>query len=111
MRLGLSHLNKHKFSHGFLDTVNPMCSCNSEEESTTHFLLRCPNYNQQRLVPMNEAVIIYPDISFLNENEIVKTLIYGNNLLSAQLNRKLISATINYIKLSERFDDPLISVQ
>ena len=43
LRLGLSHLNEHKFLHRFTDVVNPMCSCNTEEESSTHYLLRCPN--------------------------------------------------------------------
>ena len=30
LRLGLSHLNKHKFSHSFFGTINPMCSCNTQ---------------------------------------------------------------------------------
>ena len=44
-RLGLnfSHLNEHKFRHNFLDTLNPMCSCGSEPETTAHFLLHCQN--------------------------------------------------------------------
>ena len=27
LRLRFSHLNKHKFRHGFLDTLNPLCNC------------------------------------------------------------------------------------
>ena len=27
LRLGLSHLNEHKFRHNFADCVNPLCSC------------------------------------------------------------------------------------
>ena len=40
-RLGtdLSHLRDHKFRHNFNDTVNPICSCNIEAESTKHYLL------------------------------------------------------------------------
>ena len=30
LRLQLSHLNEHKFRHGFEDTISPMCSCNAE---------------------------------------------------------------------------------
>ena len=30
------HLHEHKFRHNFKDTLNPMCSCNIEAESTTH---------------------------------------------------------------------------
>ena len=27
LRLGLSHLREHKFKHGFLNSLNPVCSC------------------------------------------------------------------------------------
>ena len=46
-RLGLqfSHLNEHKLRHGFSDTINPMCACVTEIETTEHFLLRCQFYS------------------------------------------------------------------
>ena len=37
LRASLSHLRKHKFRHNFQDTVNPLCSCSLELESTSHF--------------------------------------------------------------------------
>ena len=40
LRLQLSHLNEHKFRHGFEDTIIIMCLCNTEIESNEHFLLR-----------------------------------------------------------------------
>ena len=40
LRLQLSHLNVHKFRHGFEDTISPMCSYITEIESNKHFLLR-----------------------------------------------------------------------
>ena len=48
LRLNFSHLNEHKFRHNFLDTLNPMCSCGSEPETTAHFLLRCQNHVMNR---------------------------------------------------------------
>ena len=41
LRLGLSHLREHKFRHNFEDTLNPLCSCSIEAETTLHFFLRC----------------------------------------------------------------------
>ena len=32
LRLGLSHLNQHKFNHNFPDYLNPLCSCSLEVE-------------------------------------------------------------------------------
>ena len=34
LRLGLSHLREHKFEHGFQDTLNPLCSCGNDVDST-----------------------------------------------------------------------------
>ena len=42
LRLGLSHLREHKFKHGFQDSLNPICSCGNDIETSTHFLLHCP---------------------------------------------------------------------
>ena len=41
LRLSLSYLREHKFNHNFQDTIDPLCSCSLESESTTHFFLRC----------------------------------------------------------------------
>ena len=30
LRLGLSHLQEHKFKHGFQDSLNPICSCGND---------------------------------------------------------------------------------
>ena len=48
LRLGLSHLGDHKFRHNFQDCVSPMCSCGQDIETTTHFLLHCPNHHCAR---------------------------------------------------------------
>ena len=42
LRLGLSHLREHKFKHNFQDSINPLCNCGHDIESTTHYLLHCP---------------------------------------------------------------------
>ena len=44
LRLGLSHLNQHKFNHNFQDCLNPLCSCSLEVESASHFFLHCHSY-------------------------------------------------------------------
>ena len=42
LRLGLSHLREHEFNHNFQDTINPLCPCSLESESTTHFFCALP---------------------------------------------------------------------
>ena len=36
-RMGLSHWNEHKFKHNFCDFLNPLCACNLEPETTSHY--------------------------------------------------------------------------
>ena len=44
LRLGLSPLHEHKFRHCFQDTLNPLCECAKDIESTMHFFLYCTNF-------------------------------------------------------------------
>ena len=39
LRLGLSHLHENKFKHGFQDSLNPICKCGNDIETSAHFLL------------------------------------------------------------------------
>ena len=48
LRLGFSHLKEHKFKLNFHDSVDPLCSCGTETESTKHFLLHCANFSIHR---------------------------------------------------------------
>ena len=62
LRLGLSHLRKHKFKHSFQDTFNPLCNCGKEVETTFHFLLSCPNYSDERLTLLSKIRNTNPNI-------------------------------------------------
>ena len=56
LRLELSHLREHKFKYNFQNCLNPLCSCGSSIESTSHFLLHCPIFHNKRntlLSPLN----------------------------------------------------------
>ena len=55
LRLGLSHLNRHKFRHIFKDFINPLCSCSLEVENTLHFFLHCLHCSTLRMSLMNKV--------------------------------------------------------
>ena len=55
LRLGLSHLNEHRFRHNFQDCLNPLCSCSLEIEDTSHYLLHCHHFSHHRVVLMNSV--------------------------------------------------------
>ena len=47
-RVGLSHFREHKFKNNFQDTLNPICNCREDIETTSRYLLHCPDYLHER---------------------------------------------------------------
>ena len=61
LRLGLSHLEDHKFNHNFQDTLNQICNCGEDIETSCHYLLHSLLYTNERLALLNvihKALII-----------------------------------------------------
>ena len=109
LRLQFSHLNGHKFRHGFSDTVNPMCACGTKIETTEKFFLRCHLYNTQRLELFESLKKVDPN---LNEKDQVNTLLYGSQTNASKCaNQEILKFVITYIKGTTRVDRSLISNQ
>ena len=107
LRLQFTHLNEHKFRHGFNDTVNPMCSCGTDVETTEHFLLHCHCLSTQRSELFDYLYRLDPSFSKLNTKEKVDYLLYGSRSNSSSLNREVIKLAIKFLKSTGRFNEPL----
>ena len=108
LRIGFSHLNEHKFRHNFADTLNPLCSCSLETETTAHFFLRCGNYTDVRLTIMKELYRIDNSISSRQPNELLRIILYSDSKFKDNVNKQILIATIQFIKNSNRFNQSLI---
>ena len=103
LRVGLSPLRSHKIQHNFADTCSEHCLCEEGAEDTCHFLLFCPYYATQR------ATLIRSENEILLENNLppfqnqMQLLLYGNDSLNDGDNRKILIATLKFIKDSRRF--------
>ena len=73
-----SHLNEHKFRHGFSDTINPMCACGTEVETTEHFLLHCQFYSTQILELFENLEKVESNFLSLSAKNQVLILLYGS---------------------------------
>ena len=82
LQLGLSHLRYHKFKHNFLDTINPLCSCSSDIETTLHSFLYCPNYMEWRNNLLSKISEINSYLITSNNLALIETLLFGNNSFS-----------------------------
>ena len=108
LRIGLSHLRDHKFRHSFRDTVNPLCSCNIEPESTTHFLLRCRFFSAERKVLFDSLSNIDVTLTTMNHDKLKTILLYGSTLFSTEVNSEIIKVLVKFILSIERFNENLI---
>ena len=107
LRLGLSHLNEHKFNHNFDDCVNPFCTCNLEPESTSHFFLHCHHYNTIRSILFKDLNSVDKNLFKLSDNELTLILLYGSTQYSLMNNRILLNSSIKNIENSKRFSGSL----
>ena len=107
LRLGFSHLSKHKVQHNFADTVSLLCSCALETECTDHFFLRCQKYVSFRTALMNELSSINSGIISLRPSALLEVILYGDKMLNDNSNKQILTATINYIKNTQRFEQSL----
>ena len=100
LRLGLSHLNEHRFRHSFLDYLN---SCSLEIKDTSHYLLHCHHFSHHRVVLLNSVNSICDNFDSMPDNVKEDLLLYGDSRFNENKNRVILKAAINYIKSTERF--------
>ena len=98
LRLELSLLWEHKFKYGFLDSLNPICSCGLVIETTCHFLLHCPNFRNERSVLLNNVSTININILTSCDASIVKLLFNGDKCLDLETDTLILNATAMGLK-------------
>ena len=72
LRIGFSHLKKHKFKHHFQDSIDSICNCSSVTETKFRFF-HCVSFNTQRQTLFDKIATIDANVLIENEDSIVKT--------------------------------------
>ena len=103
LRLGLSQLYENKFRHCFQDTLNPLCECSKDIESTMHSFLHCTNFLIPRQTLFQKIRNIDDSILSQSETQLTQTLLYGNQNYHSSINRLIILSTTECLILTERF--------
>ena len=107
LRLGLSHLNEHRFKHNFNDCINPLCTCSLDIESTVHYFLHCNYYNSARISLLNDLNSVDKTLLSLSDLSLVNILLYGGPQFNKSQNAYILNSSIKYILISERFSGRL----
>ena len=107
LRLGLSHLQEHKFKHSFQVTLNPVCSCGLDIETTSHYFLHSTLFHAERSTLLNNINEI--DSTIFNKCDSVVTLILlcGNESFKDEVNLLILNATTDFVLSTNRFDELL----
>ena len=96
LRLGLSHLHEHKFRHCFQDTLNPLCECGKDIESTMHFFLHCTNFLIPRQTVFQKIRNIDDNILSQTKTQLTQILLHDN-----QNYHSLIQPSSTYYRLKD----------
>ena len=109
LRLDLSHLREHKFKYNFQNCLNPLCSCGSRIESTSHFLLHCPIFRDKRHTFLSTLNIIDSKLLESNDSYLTQTqtLLSGSTSFDSETDTLVLNATIDHILSTEIFEEPL----
>ena len=106
LRLGSNYLLFHKFKHSIQDTLNPTC-ISGTVETTIHYLLHCPNFSNERLTLFSKLQSIDENILSKDDSKISKFIFFGNHSPNHVKNTFILTAWIEYINPTKRFDAPL----
>ncbi len=95
-----------RVKHNFRDTINPMCPTNDGIESTEHFLLLCPSFEDQRRDLLAGVFALLRPLGYIDlSNEVLtQLLLYGDKDLPNDVNRNILDLTLQYIHTSGRFN-------
>ena len=105
MRLGRSFLKAHGFAINLADSDKCLCG---KIESTTHYLLDCVQFIEQRNIMLASVAKILPNFANKSKYNKVEILLKGINLNQDEpdnRNKQLALIAQNYILNTGRFSD------
>ena len=76
--------------------------CGAEDESTSHFLLHCPIYNNDRPSLLSTIRNIDCKLFEITDSSLTQTLLYENPSFDIITNSFILNATIDFILSTKR---------
>ena len=92
LRLGLSHLNEHRFRENFQGCLNPLCCRSLEIEDTSYYLFHLSHH---LVALMNSVKSICDNFDSMSVNVKEDLLLYGDSPFNENKNKVILKATIN----------------
>ena len=73
-------------------------------ETSVHFLLRCPNFSNERSTFLNITGSIDRNILTRSDSQVTETLLYGDSNSNNIINTLILNATIDFLVATKRFN-------
>ena len=77
--LQFSNRMEQKFCHNFKDYVIPTCDCFAVKETTSHFLLCCQFFANERQKLYDVIFLIDTSVKDLDKKSLIHILLYGSD--------------------------------
>ena len=84
-----------------------MCNCGAATETTVHYLLRCPLFSFLLYSVLLFRTLFSSTLQNSSEDHLLTVLLYGSEKYALNVDKEIIRLTINFLKASERFVQPL----
>ena len=82
-----------------------MCPINDDVEDTEHFLLLCDSFKEHRCNLLTDVYVVLQNSGHsVWSNTFLQLLLYGDQSLSYETNRSILTLTTAYILKTERLD-------
>ena len=98
----------HKFKHKFQDSLNPLCNCSLNTESTFNYILRCPLFVDERKTFLSNIKSINQKFLEKNDSTLTQTLLFDDPAFSVEINTIILYATIQLVLSTKRFEEALL---
>ena len=88
-------------------TINHLCNYGLEIKSSSYSFHQCPSYINERRTLKSNLNRINPQISQNSLQLLTNTLCFGDSSNNDETNTHILNTTIDYIRLTKKFDEPL----
>ena len=85
-----------------------MYSCDSELETTAHFLFRCQNHVICRSKLIKDVHNLDQILQNYDDDHLFHTVLYSSQKFNSNLDEEIITLTVCHLKDTKRFDESLI---
>ena len=85
-----------------------MCSSDGRIETTDHYLLRCQDFALVQSSFFNRILEISVKFKNINDLTLTSLLLFGSKKQTFDVNTNILNLTIQFLKDSGCFDEPLI---